>query len=126
MIALCCKNCKRKVQWVILGINLGLFLVKAGFAVISHSKSLLTDSFQSLANFIITLVVIASMRLAARDPDERFPYGYGKIEFLASSVVNMALMLAAIVFILFSFCSFLFFILIVFQFLFLVDLFLVF
>lgn len=103
MIALCCKNCKRKVQWVILGINLGLFLVKGSFAVISHSKSLLTDSFQSLANFIITLVVIASMRLAARDPDERFPYGYGKIEFLASSVVNMALMLGAIVFILFSF-----------------------
>jgi cation diffusion facilitator family transporter len=103
MIEQRCINCGKKVEWIILGINLGLFLVKGSFALISHSKSLLTDSFQSLANFIITLVVIASMRLAARDADKKFPYGYGKVEFLASGVVNMALMLAAIVFILFSF-----------------------
>ncbi len=103
MIEQRCINCGKKVEWIILGINLGLFLVKGAFALISHSKSLFTDSFQSLANFIITLVVIASMRLAARDADKKFPYGYGKVEFLASGVVNMALMLAAIVFILFSF-----------------------
>jgi len=103
MIRQRCINCGKRVEWVILGINLSLFFVKGSFALISHSKSLLTDSFQSMANFIITLVVIASMRLAARDADKRFPYGYGKVEFLASGVVNMSLMLAAIVFILFSF-----------------------
>lgn len=103
MIAQRCINCGKKVEWIILGINLGLFFVKGSFALISHSKSLLTDSFQSLANFIITLVVIVSMRLAARGADKKFPYGYGKVEFLASGVVNVALMLAAIVFILFSF-----------------------
>jgi len=103
MIRQRCIDCGKKVEWIILGINLGLFFVKGSFALISHSKSLLTDSFQSMANFIITLVVIASMRLAARGADKRFPYGYGKVEFLASGVVNMALMLAAIAFIMFSF-----------------------
>ncbi|MFC1675454.1 cation diffusion facilitator family transporter [Planctomycetota bacterium] len=103
MIRQRCIECGKKVEWIILGINLSLFFVKGSFALISHSKSLLTDSFQSMANFIITLVVIVSMRLAARGPDKRFPYGYGKVEFLASGVVNMALMLAAIAFILFSF-----------------------
>ena len=103
MIRQRCINCGKRVEWMILGIILSLFFVKGSFALISHSKSLLTDSFQSMANFIITLVVIASMRLAARDADKRFPYGYGKVEFLASGVVNMSLMLAAIVFILFSF-----------------------
>ncbi len=103
MIRQRCIDCGKKVEWIILGINLSLFFVKGSFALISHSKSLLTDSFQSMANFIITLVVIASMRLAARGADKRFPYGYGKVEFLASGVVNLALMLAAIAFILFSF-----------------------
>jgi cation diffusion facilitator family transporter len=98
-----CVNCSNKVEWMILCINFGLFFVKGSFALISHSKSLLTDSFQSMANFIITLVVIASMRLAARGADKKFPYGYGKVEFLASGVVNISLMLGAIVFILFSF-----------------------
>jgi len=103
MIPQRCIDCGKKVQWIILGINLSLFVVKLSFAIISHSKALLTDSFQSLANVVITIVVICSMRLADRGADERFPYGYGKIEFLASGVVNMMLMLGAIAFIIFTF-----------------------
>jgi len=103
MIAQRCVNCSKKVEWVVLGINFSLFLLKGWFALISHSKSLLTDSFESLANFIITIVVLVSLKMASRSADEKFPYGYGKVEFLASGVVNMLLMIAAIVFILISF-----------------------
>ncbi len=103
MIAKRCLNCGKKVEWIVLGINLGLFILKGSFALISHSKSLLTDSFQSLANLIITIVVLASLRMASRGADEKFPYGYGKVEFLASGIVNMLLMIAAIVFIFVSF-----------------------
>ncbi len=98
-----CINCGNRVEWVVLGINLGLFLVKGSFALISHSKSLQTDAFQSLANLIITVVVLISIRMAAKGADKRFPYGYGKVEFLASGVVNMLLMFAAIAFIVMSF-----------------------
>jgi len=103
MIAKRCLNCGRKVEWAVLAINLGLFILKGSFALISGSKSLLTDSFQSLANFIITIVVLASLRMASRDPDEKFPYGYGKVEFLASGIVNILLMITAKVFIIVSF-----------------------
>ncbi|MHC4126476.1 MAG: cation diffusion facilitator family transporter [Planctomycetota bacterium] len=96
MIAQRCINCSKRVEWVVLGINLGLFLLKGWFALISHSKSLLTDSFESLANFIITIVVLVSLKMASRRADEKFPYGYGKVEFLASGIVNMVLMIAAI------------------------------
>ncbi len=103
MIAQLCVNCSKKVEWVVLGINFCLFLLKGWFALISHSKSLLTDSFESLANFIITIVVLLSLKMASRRADEKFPYGYGKVEFLASGIVNMLLMIAAIVFIFISF-----------------------
>jgi cation diffusion facilitator family transporter len=103
MIVQQCVNCGKKVQWVVLGINFGLFLLKAWFALISHSKSLLTDSFESLANFVITLVVLVSLKMASRSADDKFPYGYGKVEFLASGIVNMLLMIAATVFIFISF-----------------------
>ena len=103
MISQRCVNCSKKVEWVVLGINLGLFLLKGWFALISHSKSLLTDSFESLANFIITIVVLVSLKMASKRADEKFPYGYGKVEFLASGIVNMLLMIAAIVYILVSF-----------------------
>ena len=103
MIEQRCVNCSKKVEWVVLGINFGLFLFKGWFALISHSKSLLTDSFESLANFIITIVVLVSLKMASKRADEKFPYGYGKVEFLASGIVNMLLMIAAIVYIFVSF-----------------------
>ncbi len=103
MIAQRCVNCSKKVEWIVLGINFGLFLLKGWFALISHSKSLLTDSFESLANFIITIVVLVSLKMASKRADEKFPYGYGKVEFLASGIVNMLLMIAAIVYIFVSF-----------------------
>ncbi len=103
MIPQHCINCGKRVEWVVLGINFGLFLFKGWFAHISHSKSLLTDAFESLANVIITIVVLVSLRMASRSADEKFPYGYGKVEFLASGIVNMLLMIAAIVFIFISF-----------------------
>lgn len=88
---------------MILGINLVLFITKISFAVISGSKSLLADGFQSLANLITTVVVLVGLKLAAREADDRFPYGYGKAEFLASGIINTVLMLAAIAFIAVSF-----------------------
>jgi len=103
MIAQRCINCGKKIEWIVLGINFGLFILKGSFALLSHSKSLLTDSFQSLANFIITIVVLTSLRMASKGADEKFPYGYGKVEFLASGIVNMLLMIAATVFIFVSF-----------------------
>jgi cation diffusion facilitator family transporter len=103
MISQQCVNCSKKVEWVVLGINFGLFLLKGWFALISHSKSLLTDSFESLANFIITIIVLVSLKMASRNADDKFPYGYGKVEFLASAIVNMLLIIAAIVFIFISF-----------------------
>jgi cation diffusion facilitator family transporter len=103
MITQRCVNCGKRIEWVVLGINFGLFLLKGWFVLISHSKSLLTDSFESLANFIITIVVLVSLKMASRRADEKFPYGYGKVEFLASGIVNMLLMIAAVVYIFMSF-----------------------
>ncbi len=84
---------------MVLGINLSMFVLKVSFSVVSNSRSLLTDAFQSLANVIITLVVMVSLRIASKAVDERYPYGYGKVEFLTSGIVNALLALVAIVFI---------------------------
>ncbi len=100
-----CIDCGKRVQWIVLGINLSMFALKGAFAVISNSRSLLTDGFQSLVNVIITIVVMVSVRMASRSSDERYPYGYGKVEFLASGIVNTFLMLAAVVYIVASFAE---------------------
>lgn len=103
MIQQHCIDCGKKVGWVVLAINLGMFIFKLVFGIISQSKALYTDAFQSLANLIITVIVLVSLKMASRGADEKYPYGYGKIEFLASGIVNTLLMIAAIIFTIASF-----------------------
>lgn len=105
MISQRCIRCGKRVEWTILAINLGLFALKFSFAILSNSRSLHTDAFQSLANFIITAAVLVSLKMASRAADEKFPYGYGKVEFLASGVVNMLLMVAAAAYMFFAFAE---------------------
>lgn len=90
-----CVTCGAKVEWIVLGINVVLFAIKAVFAFMSGSRSLLADAFESMANTIITVVVLASLRIAKRGYDEKFPYGYGKVEFLAAGIVNLLLLFGA-------------------------------
>ncbi|MDH5174579.1 MAG: cation diffusion facilitator family transporter [Elusimicrobiota bacterium] len=94
-----CLICSRRVEWVILGINLSLFLIKGIFTFISNSRSLFADTLESLANVVITVIVLFSLKIAEKECDGKFPYGYGKVEFLASGIVNLLLLCGAIYFI---------------------------
>lgn len=105
MISQRCIQCGKRAEWTILAINLGLFVLKFSFAILSNSRSLHADSFQSLANFIITAVVLVSLKMASKGADEKFPYGYGKVEFLASGIVNMLLMVVAAAYMFFAFAE---------------------
>ena len=100
-----CIDCGNKAMWIILGINLGLFIVKLTFTYISQSKSLLADTLESLANVIVNVVVIIGLAIVSRKADDKYPYGYGKMEFLTSGIVNIALMFAAICYIIVSFVA---------------------
>lgn len=94
-----CLICSKKVEWIVLGINLGLFLIKGIFTFISNSRSLFADTLESLANVVITVIVLLSLKIAEKGHDKKFPYGYGKVEFLASGIVNLLLLLGAVYFI---------------------------
>lgn len=94
-----CLICSKKVEWVVLWTNLSLFLIKGIFTFLSHSRSLFADTIESLFNVVITVIVLFSLRIAEKECNDEFPYGYGKMEFLASGIVNLILLFGAIYFI---------------------------
>ena len=98
-----CIKCGRRVVWIVLGINLSLFVIDMLFAVISNSRSLLANALQSCTNMTMTIIVIVSLEIAKKRPDEKFPFGYGKIEFLSSFIISIMLMIGVVFFIIFSF-----------------------
>ena len=77
-----------------LVINAVLAVIKLVAGVLGHSYALVADAIESGADMIGSLVVWSGLRIASRDPDERYPFGYGRAEALAGAVVA-ALMLGA-------------------------------
>mgnify|MGYP001600310543 CR=1 FL=1 len=93
-----CEGCAVKATWIVLWINLGMFLLKAVFALNTHSRSLMADALESMGDVAITGLVLFSLSVVARDRDEKHPYGYGKVEFLIATVINFLLLTGALVF----------------------------
>ncbi len=76
--------------------SVGLAAVKVIAGVAGHSYALIADGVESMLDVFSSLVVLGSLKIAARSPDERYPYGYGKVEPLAAMVIATALLAAAV------------------------------
>ncbi len=68
--------------------------ITAGVA--GHSQALIADGIESLADIFSSLVVWRALVVAAAPADDNHPYGHGKAEAIATSVVAMMLVFAAL------------------------------
>ena len=85
----------RSAQVAIL-VNTGLAIAKLVAGLAGHSYALVADAVESTADILSSTIVWGGLRVAARDPDEAYPFGYGKAEPLAASVVSLMLLGAAV------------------------------
>ncbi len=88
----------RPARLVEIGLvtNLLLALVKFVTGIVGHSYALIADAIESVADLFGSLIVWGGLRVAARDPDADFPFGYGKAEALAAGIVGIMLIGAAV------------------------------
>lgn len=76
--------------------NAVLALVKLVAGVAGNSYALVADAVESSADIFASLIVWGGIHIASRDPDEDYPFGYGKAETVASATVALMLIGAAI------------------------------
>jgi len=72
-------------------VNLALVVVKAVAGVISHSSSLLADAAHSAADILSDILTLSTITFSLREPNERYPLGYGKVETLGAIGVSSLL-----------------------------------
>ncbi|MFM8220788.1 MAG: cation diffusion facilitator family transporter, partial [Planctomycetaceae bacterium] len=77
-------------------VNAALVAVKLVAGVVGNSYALVADAVESTADIFSSLVVLGGLRLARREADEDFPFGYGRAETLAAAVVALMLIGTAI------------------------------
>lgn len=64
--------------------------------LLGNSYALVADAVESTADILASLIVWGGLRLSVRDPSEQYPFGYGKAEPLAATVVGFMLVGAAV------------------------------
>lgn len=85
-----------RASFVGIGANLFLALFKLAAGLAANSVSILTDAINNFADMMSSLITIIGTRLSEKEPDRRHPFGYGRIEYLASLLIGMIIVYAGI------------------------------
>ncbi len=76
--------------------NVLLVIVKLIAGVVGHSSAMIADAVHSLSDLLTDFIVLLFVGISARPQDSSHDYGHGKFETLASLMVSIALIGAAI------------------------------
>jgi cation diffusion facilitator family transporter len=76
-------------------VNAALAAVKLIAGILGNTYALIADALESVADIFSSLIVWRGLAVADREPDEEYPFGYGKAESLAAAAVSVMLMGAA-------------------------------
>ena len=76
--------------------NLALLIFKLIAGVLGHSSAMIADAIHSLSDFVTDIVVLIFVRISVKPQDASHDYGHGKYETVATFLVGLALMMAAI------------------------------
>jgi cation diffusion facilitator family transporter len=91
-----CRVCRAEVTWWSIFANIGLSAYKGLLGAMTGSVALVADSLHSAADVVASVVTLFSLKVSDRKANEKYPYGYGNIQFIASSIVGVILILGAI------------------------------
>ena len=86
------------VRTGIIGIVVNLLLsgFKAVVGLAAHSISIVLDAVNNLSDALSSIITIIGAKLSAKPADRKHPMGYGRIEFLTSTVIAMLILYAGV------------------------------
>ena len=87
---------RRRAMLVSLLVGLGMLGGKWAAFLLTGSSAILSDALESVVHVVATAFAFAGILLTARPPDEKYPYGYGKISYFSAGFEGGLIVLAAI------------------------------
>jgi cation diffusion facilitator family transporter len=87
-----------KTVYVALAANAGIAVAKGVGGALSGSSAMLAEAAHSVADTSNQGLLLASIRLSSRGPDEEHPFGHGKERFFWSFLAAVIVFLAGAVF----------------------------
>lgn len=84
-----CYRCARTAVWICFFECFFIAIFKVIIGLTSGSKAMLGSALYSLTDLLSSFLLIVSFRVSSRPPDACHPYGHGKIEYLASLLISL-------------------------------------
>ena len=86
------------IRTSIIGIAANVFLAafKAVVGMASNSVAIVMDAVNNFSDAASSLITIVGTKLAAREPDKKHPFGYGRIEYLSAMIISVLVLYAGI------------------------------
>ena len=91
-----CNWCARHVGGLNLFGNILLLAIKLLGGIFGRSQALIADAVHSLSDVIVSLMMLVSLKVSAVPPDDDHHWGHGNVEFIASAIIGVLLICAAI------------------------------
>ena len=84
------------VKTSVIGIIGNAFLVafKAFVGILAGSIAIIMDAVNNFTDALSSTITIAGTKLAGKRPDKKHPYGYGRIEYLTSTLIAVLILFA--------------------------------
>ena len=80
-----------RITWRVAGANLGLSLLKVLAGYFGHSQAVLADGVHSASDFVTDILLLISLRIAAKPPDADHQYGHKRVETLMAAAFGLIL-----------------------------------
>ena len=86
------------IRTSIIGIAANVFLAafKAVVGMASNSVAIVMDAVNNFSDAASSLITIVGTKLAAREPDKKHSFGYGRIEYLSAMIISVLVLYAGI------------------------------
>jgi len=91
-----CEKCGGKVAFVGIWVNVAMMVLKLVIGVTSGSKACIADGLHSGSNIVTAFAILASQKMTRKERNKRFPFGFGKAEFVAAGFISLLIIAAAV------------------------------
>lgn len=79
-----------------IAVNVVLALVKVIIGLMTSSIAIISEGANVASDSLSSLLTLIGTKLASRHPDSKHPFGYGRIEYLASLIISVMILVTGL------------------------------
>ena len=88
---------ERKALYFSILINLIVSFLKICGGLVFGSFTLIADGYYSICDLLTDFIALISAKIAKRRANKKFPFGYGKAEYISEIIIGLLIMVVGII-----------------------------